>query len=192
MADWACNCPPQLQVFTKKSIDLQQILLGHIFRVLATHYRIRRPRVPRESTPNKLRTNSEQTPNELRASSEQTPNKRTSSERTLALFPSQLRAHCGHKYVFEPKYFGGQAVVFAFVFLSKRRQVITGASFNKWPGKVFFEANKHVLRPLVDISSFGHLIFLLCIFLSGWNFFPDKRQTISCSALFCYFACFFC
>ena len=39
--------------------------------------------------------------------------------------------------------------------------MITGASFNKWPGKVFVEASKHVLRPLVEISSFGHLIFLM-------------------------------
>ena len=93
--------------------------MGTCFRVLATHYIIRsrtlRPQVPREPTPNKLRTsseqtpnelrketpnelrtnsdqtpsklrtNSERTPNELRANSEQTPNKRTSSERTLAL-----------------------------------------------------------------------------------------------------------
>ena len=92
-----------------------------------------------ERTPDKLRTNSEQTPNELRANSEQTPNKRTSSERTLAVFPSQLRTHFGHKYVFEPRYFGGQAVfLFYFFGLTKRGQVITGASFNKWPGKVFF------------------------------------------------------
>ena len=49
-----------------------------------------RPQVPREPTPNKLRTNSEQTPNELRTNSERTPNElRTNSVRT----PNELRTN---------------------------------------------------------------------------------------------------
>ena len=57
--------------------------------------------------------------------------------------------------------------------------MITGASFNKWPGKVFFEANKHVLRPLVEISSFGHLIFLLCMFRAGFTSRTSAKQTLA-------------
>ena len=68
---------------------------------------------------------------------------------------------------------------FCFFGLTKRRQVITGASFNKWPGKVFFEANKHVLRPLVEISSFGHLIFLLCMFRAGFISRTSAKQTLA-------------
>ena len=57
--------------------------------------------------------------------------------------------------------------------------MITGASFNKWPGKVFFEANKHVLRPLVEISSFSHLIFLLCMFRAGFTSRTSAKQTLA-------------
>ena len=57
--------------------------------------------------------------------------------------------------------------------------MITGASFNKWPGKVFFEANKHVLRPLVEISPFGHLIFLLCMFRAGFTSRTSAKQTLA-------------
>ena len=57
--------------------------------------------------------------------------------------------------------------------------MITGASFNKWPGKVFFEANKHVLRPLVEISYFCHLIFLLCMFRAGFTSRTSAKQTLA-------------
>ena len=43
--------------------------------------------------------------------------------------------------------------LFAFFELTRRGKGTTGASFNKWPGKAFFEANTHVIRPLVEISS---------------------------------------
>ena len=55
--------------------------------------------------------------------------------------------------------------------------MITGASFNKWPGKVFFEANKHVLRPLVEISSFGQMGFLFCMFRAGFTSRTSAKQT---------------
>ena len=150
-----------------------------------------RPQVPREPTLNKLRTNSERTPNELRQNSEQTPNElRTNSERT----PNKLRANSGQTPN-ENRTNSGRTrnklrtseqapselwhcsransertlaismclslsmlvakrcLFFLFFFgLSKRGQVITGASF----------------KQTLDFP---------VMYLSGWIYFPDKRQT---------------
>ena len=143
---------------------MQQILHGHIFGFWphTTKYgflvnqlrtnseqtpsELRTPnelRMNSEQTPSKLRTNSERTPNELRASSEQTPNKRTSSEQALSLvhFRTNPRANSEHTLAISMFLSLSILVVkpclFVFFGLTKRGQVITGASFNKWPGKAF-------------------------------------------------------
>ena len=97
----------QLRVFTKKAAICNKSCMGTFLSFGHTHYIMRsrtcfflvgvsqRPQVPREPTPNKLRTNklrtnSERTPNELRTNSERTPDKlRTNSERT----PDELRTN---------------------------------------------------------------------------------------------------
>ena len=100
-------------------------------------------RMNSEQTPSKLRTNSEQTPNELRASSEQTPNKRTSSEQALSLvdFRTNPRANSEHTLAISMflslSILAVKLFLLPFFWLTKRGQVITGASFNKWPGKAF-------------------------------------------------------
>ena len=112
-----------------------------------------RPQVPREPTPNNLRANSERTPNELRASSEQTPNKRTSSERTLSLvdFRTNPRANSEHTlanmHVLSLSILVVKLFFLPFFGLTKRGQVITGASFNKWPGKAFRAGFVGLQRP---------------------------------------------
>ena len=117
--------------FHKESSDLQQILHGHIFRVLATHDIIRsrtcffslgvsqRPQVPREPTPNELRTNSERTLNELRTS-EQAPSElwlcsRANSEHTLAI-----------SMFLSPSILITKLFFFCFFVLTKKGQVIRG------------------------------------------------------------------
>ena len=118
-----------------------------------------------ERTPNELRTNSERTPNDLRTNSERTPNKlRTNSGRTRNKLrtseqaPSELwhcsRANSEHTLAISMFLSPGILVAKLCFLLFRAYQ----KSFNKWPGKVLFEANKHLLRPLVEISSFGHLI----------------------------------
>ena len=175
-----------------------------------------------ERTPNELRTNSERTPNELRTNSEKTPDKlRTNSGRTRNKLrtseqaPSEL-GHCSRansEHTLAISMFLSPSILVAKLFFLlcrayQKSQVITGAGFNKWPGKVFFEANKHVLRPLVENSCFGHLIFLLCMFRAGFTSQTSAKQTLaicfcggadfcvsalsfSFSALFCFIARFF-
>ena len=164
----------QLRVFTKKAVICNKSCMGTIFGFWPhTTMRSRtcfflvgvsqRPQVPREPTPNKLRTNSERTPNELRTNSEQTPDKlRTNSEqtpnelrtnsgrtrnklRTSEQAPSELwhcsRANSEHTLAISmflsPSILVAKLFLFAFSGLPKRPSDYR-ASFNKWPGKVFF------------------------------------------------------